>query len=61
MKRKAETAASLRGIISQLRIAINSADIPPFEVRLTISQAKRIESALKQFERFERILTVPEV
>lgn len=60
-RRKTETAASLRGIRAQLRKEINIAQFPgDYVVCLTMRQAKRIEEALKQFERFERILTEPE-
>lgn len=55
MKRKAETAASLRGIRGQVRNSINQAR--DGQVLLTVKQAKRIEEALKQFERFKSILT----
>lgn len=57
-RRKTETAATLRGIRAQLRKEINIALFPgDYVVRLTPRQAKRIEEALKQFERFERILS----
>lgn len=55
-KRKPETAASLLGIRSQLRAAINR-DSDDGYVVLTVKQARRIEAALLQFERFERIMT----
>lgn len=59
-RRKTETAASLRGIRAQLRKEINRAEAGVYLVGITVRQAKRIEEALKQFERFERILTEPE-
>lgn len=59
-RRKTETVASLRGIRAQLRKEINKGDDRGFVVCLTMRQAKRIEEALKQFERFERVLTEPE-
>lgn len=57
-RRKRETAATLHGIRGQLRTAINR-DARNSCVRLTHRQARRIEEALRQFERFERILTEP--
>jgi|LauGreDrversion4_2_1035121.scaffolds.fasta_scaffold3743715_2 hypothetical protein len=57
-KRKIETANSLLGIRSQLRAAINL-NKKGFPIILTLKQAKRIEEALRQFERNERILTEP--
>jgi hypothetical protein len=55
-KRKPETAASLLGIRSQLRAAINRGSDDGYVV-LTVKQARRIEAALKQFEQVKLILT----
>lgn len=59
-RRKKETAASLRGVRAQLRAAINR-DGDSGCVILTVRQARRIEEALRQFERFESILTEPQL
>lgn len=57
-KRKKETAASLRGVRAQLRAAINR-DSDSGCIVLTVRQGRRIEEALRQFERLEHFLTEP--
>lgn len=55
---KPETAASLRGILSQLRFAINSCR-DGATVEMPIGLARRIDKALEEFKRAEAIMTEP--
>lgn len=56
---KPETAASLRGILSQLRFAINSCR-DGATVEMPIGLARRIDKAIEEFKRNEAIQTEPE-
>lgn len=58
MKKKPETAATLRGILSQLRASINRCR-DGASVEMPIGLARRIDKALEEFKRFEEILGGP--
>ncbi len=58
MVKKPESAASLRGVMSQVKKHINEANkMGQANVVMPIKLAKRVHKALSEFERNERILT----
>lgn len=58
MKQKPETAASLRGILSQLRYAIN-ANRDGATVEMPIGLARRIDKALEEYKNANTHTTAP--